>query len=123
MRTCALSLTLDCAERAAICASARVLRKLDRGIASLMAIANIAPLLGTLVTAVALIDELVRPLCGDCAGGLAETLVLLALSLPVAILACAAFHYLNRQVEILDLQMRTATLDLLTSLAHIPRTT
>jgi biopolymer transport protein ExbB/TolQ len=56
---------------------------------------------------------------GESAGGPAEAFVLLALSLPVAILAWGGFHYLTRQLQTFDLEMRTATLDLLNDLARV----
>jgi biopolymer transport protein ExbB/TolQ len=53
----------------------------------------------------------------DCAGGLAETFVPFALSLPVTIFAGGALHYLTRKLESFDLEMRLATLNLLDHLA------
>ena len=58
---------------------------------------------------------------GEAAGGPAEAFFLIAVSLPVAIVACAGFHYLNYQAETFDLEMRAATLNLLNDLARRPR--
>jgi biopolymer transport protein ExbB/TolQ len=122
MAKCRAVLAIDCAGRAADRAAALVRRRLDRGITTLKAIACIAPLLGSFGTTMALIDALVQqslPGCnyGDCAGGLAETFVLVALSLPVAILACVGFHCLKHQLVTIDFETHTATLDLLNTLA------
>ena len=112
---------IDCARRAADRAAAILHRELGRGTTSLRAIACIAPLLGMFGTAVLQLDALRYSLgCGygDCAGGPAEAFVPIALSLPVAIIACGGFHCLSHQVETCDLEMRTVTLDLLNDLVR-----
>jgi biopolymer transport protein ExbB/TolQ len=55
---------------------------------------------------------------GDCAGGVAETFVPFALSLPVAIFASAGFHYFRQQIEDFDLEMHTWILNLLDHLGR-----
>jgi biopolymer transport protein ExbB/TolQ len=112
---------IDCARRAADRAAAILHRELGRRTTSLRAITCIAPLLGMFGTALLLMDELrFRVACvhGDCAGGPAEAFVPTLLSLPVAIIACGGFHFLSRQVEAFDLEMRVATLDLLNDLVR-----
>jgi len=47
----------------------------------------------------------------------AETFVPFALGLPAAIFALAGSHYVSRQVEILDVELRVGILDLLDLLA------
>jgi hypothetical protein len=56
----------------------------------------------------------------DCASGLPKSFVPIALSLPVAIFAMGGLHCLSRQIETIDLEMQTATLDLLNNLARLP---
>jgi biopolymer transport protein ExbB/TolQ len=114
-------LQIDCARRAADRAAAIFHRELGRGTTSLRGIACLAPLLGMFGTAVLLMGALHSGLgCGggDCAGGPSEAFVPVVLSLPVAIFACGGFHYLSHQVETFDLEMRTATLDLLNDLVR-----
>lgn len=123
MLDCRYRNAVDCAERAANCTTAVLRRELERGAASLRAIAYISPFLGMFGTTIGLIhwyamSAFVR---GETAGGPAEAFVLVALSLPVAIVACAGLHYLRYQVETFDFEMRTATLDLLSDLARLPR--
>jgi biopolymer transport protein ExbB/TolQ len=110
--------------RAAERAAAIVRGELARGTVSLLAIACIAPLLGMFGTAVLLIGALhAQSLPGfsecDCAGGVAETFVPFALSLPIAILALWGFHCMRHQVERFDFEIRIATLNLLDHL--VPR--
>jgi biopolymer transport protein ExbB/TolQ len=123
MLDCSYRNAVDCAGRAANCAAAVLRRKLERGVASLKAIACISPLLGIFGTTIGLIHWYRSSAFdrGEAAGGPAEAFVLIALSLPVAIVACAGFHYLNYQVEIFDLEMRAVTLYLLNELARRPR--
>jgi biopolymer transport protein ExbB/TolQ len=114
---------IDCAGRAADRAAAIGHRELNRGITSLRAVSCMAPLLGMFGTAVLIVNMLRflnAPGCnGECAEmGPGGTLIPVLLSLPVAVLACAGFHWLGHQVETLDLEMRTATLDLLNHLAR-----
>lgn len=109
MTDCTHLLAIDCAERAANRAAAILHRDLGRRIGSLKALACIAPLLGAFGTAIGLINAVAvfyhmsafnR---GHTAGSpAAEAFVLVALSLPVAILACGGSHYLGRQVATLD---------------------
>jgi biopolymer transport protein ExbB/TolQ len=114
---------IDCAGRAADRAAAIVHRKLNCGATSLRVVACIAPLLGMFGTALLMMDVLRflhDPGCnyGDCAGmGLGGAFIPVVLSFPVAILACGGFHWLGYRVETFDLEMRTATLDLLNHLA------
>lgn len=115
---------LDCARRASEREAAILHSELGRGTTRLQAIGRIAPLLGMFGTGMLLMDALpayYHPACsiGDCAGGISETLVPIALSLFVAISASGVFHSLNRQVQALDLEMRTATLDLLNDLDRL----
>lgn len=115
---------VDCAERAANRAAAILHRELGRGTSGLQAIAYTAPLLGMFGTAMLLMNIMrvyFGSACGLCesASGPAEALVPIALSIPVAILACAGFHCLRHQVETLDLEMHTATLGLLNDLARL----
>jgi biopolymer transport protein ExbB/TolQ len=113
--------TIDCARRAADRAAAILHGELGRGTTSLRAIACIAPLLGMFGSAVLLMGALKSSSgCGygDCSGGSSEAFVPVALSLPVAILACSGFHCLRHQVETFDLEMRMATLDLLNDLVR-----
>ena len=115
---------INCAERAAERAAAIFHRELSRGTTFLQAVVYIAPLLGMFGSAVLVMGVLhsyYNSSCdyGDCAGGgPAEIFVPLMLSLPVAIFACAGLHWLSHQVESLDLEMHTATLDLLNDLAR-----
>ncbi len=115
--------TLDCTRRAAERATAILRLKLARGATSLRAIGRTAPLLGMFGTAVLMVNVLrAISLPGyrecDCAGGVAETFVPLVLSLPVAIFASVELHCLSRRIETFDLEMRTATFDLLDDLAR-----
>src|SRR5258706_7519805 len=108
--------TIHCARRAAERVAAILSRELGRGTTSLHAIACVASLLGMFGTAVLLMDALSTYYAlacgiGDCAGGASEALVPIALSLLVAIFAWGGFYCLRHQVESLDLEMRTATLD------------
>jgi biopolymer transport protein ExbB/TolQ len=118
MLDCSYRNAVDCAGRAANCAAAVFRRKLERGAASLKAIACIAPLLGIFGTTIGLIHWYAMSAFdrGEAAGGPAEAFVLIALSLPIAIVACAGF-----QAKTFDLEMRAATLDLLNDLARLPR--
>ena len=123
MLDCSYRNAVDCAGRAANCAAAVLRRKLVRGAASLKAIACISPLLGMFGTTIGLIHWYRMSAFdrGEAAGGPAEAFFLIAVSLPVAIVACAGFHYLNYQAETFDLEMRAATLNLLNDLARRPR--
>jgi biopolymer transport protein ExbB/TolQ len=111
------------AGRAAERAAAVVRRELRRGTAGLQAIASTAPLLGTLGTVALMVDALrayslpFYESC-DCAGGLSETFVPLALSLPVALLASGGLHCLEQMCDSVELEIRTAIPDLLDSLAR-----
>jgi biopolymer transport protein ExbB/TolQ len=111
----------ECARRAAERAAAIAHQELSRGTACLRAIAHTAPLLGMLGTTVLMITALrayalpTLALC-CCGGGPAETLVPTALSVPIAIFAWSSFRLLRHQIETFDLEMRTATLDLLDDL-------
>src|SRR5262249_51353821 len=112
----------DCTRRAMERAAAKFHLKLVRGTATLWAIACAAPLLGIFGTLVSLRNVLAASsLPGfstcDCAGGVAETFVSLAMSLPIAIFASVGLHFLSRQIETFDLEMRTAALDVLNYLA------
>ena len=115
MALCFHSHALDCAGRAADRGAAILHRELARGTTSLQAIAYIAPLLGMFGTAVLLMSVMRRPVCDLCdySGGSAEALVPIALSLPLTIFACGGFHCLRHRIEAFDLEMHTATLDLL----------
>jgi biopolymer transport protein ExbB/TolQ len=89
---------------------------------SVLVISRLAPLLGMFGTAVLLIGALrAQSLPGfaecDCEGGVAETFVPFALSLPIAIFALWGFHWMRRQAERFDFEMRIATLNLLDHLA------
>ncbi len=113
---------LVCTRHAAERAAAVVHLKFGRGRRSLLAIGCTAPLLGLLGTVILLIDGLHAislPGFGDCdcSVGLSETLIPFALSLPVAIFATGAFHYLTHKLETFDFEMRLATLTLLDDLA------
>jgi biopolymer transport protein ExbB/TolQ len=114
---------IDCARRATDRAAAILHHKLSSGSNSLLAVADIAPLLGMFGTA-SLLWGVMRSYqyspCnyGDCAGGPAEAFVPVLLSLPVAILARGGFHWLSHEIETLDLEMRTVSLDLLNNFAH-----
>jgi biopolymer transport protein ExbB/TolQ len=113
---------LECSRHAADRAAATLHLELGRGTTGLRAIACTAPLLGLLGTVVLFVNALrsysIRNFAQcDCAGGVAETLVPLALSLNVAVFAAAAFRYLSDRIEVLDFQMRMATLDLVDILA------
>jgi biopolymer transport protein ExbB/TolQ len=112
MLDCSYRNAVDCAGRAANCAAAVFRRKLERGAAC------IAPLLGIFGTTIGLIHWYAMSAFdrGEAAGGPAEAFVLIALSLPIAIVACAGF-----QAKTFDLEMRAATLDLLNDLARLPR--
>ena len=117
---------IECAGRAANRAAVILHCELARGIASLKAIACIAPLIGAFATAMGLINALALfPMTaferGETSGSLGEAFILIALSLPVAILACGGFHYLGCLVETFDSEMRVTTLDLLNSLARLHR--
>jgi biopolymer transport protein ExbB/TolQ len=114
--------TFDCTRRAMERAAANFHLKLVRGTAALRAIACAAPLLGMLGTSAPLRNALDAPyLPGfstcDCAGGVAETFVPLAMSLPITIFASVGLHFLGRQIETLDLDMRAAAFDVLNYLA------
>jgi biopolymer transport protein ExbB len=110
---------LDCARRAAERAAAVARHRLARGVGNLQAIGYIAPLLGMFGTVVPLMNFYSVPPCPQCdtAGGLGEIFVPLVLGLPVAMFASGVYHLLRRQLETLDLEMRTATLDLLNRLS------
>src|SRR5689334_12150704 len=91
-----------CARHAADRTAATLRQRLRRGATSLRAIYRTAPLLGMFGTTMLLINETRAaslPFYGMCdrAGGVAETLVPFALSLPVAIFASAASHCLSHQ--------------------------
>jgi biopolymer transport protein ExbB/TolQ len=114
---------VDCTRRAAERAAVVFHRELDRGTTSLKFVACVAPLLGMFGTALLLISALPYYYIPawrnyDVAGGLADTLVPFILSLPVAIFA---FHFLRHNMEIFDLEMHTATFDLLNNLARRQR--
>ena len=98
--------------------------KLGRGATSLKLLVWVAPLFGMLGSAVSLMTAVwaysyQNCAYGDCSGSVAETLVPFILSLPVTIFASAAFHFLRHNMETFDLEMRTATLDLLNDLVHL----
>jgi biopolymer transport protein ExbB/TolQ len=106
---------LRCSRLGAEHAAANLHIELGRGVTSLWAIACTAPLLGMFGTAVTLRSALHSvPGCGygDCAGGVAETFVPFALSLPVAVLASGGFHYLRQQIDDFDLEMHAGILNL-----------
>jgi biopolymer transport protein ExbB/TolQ len=111
---------IDCARRAAERAATLLHHEFGRGRSSLLAIACIAPLLGMFGTAVLLVSALLHPLiCDLCPrAGPAEALTPITFSLPVAIFASSGFHFLRHKLESFDLEMRTATLDLLNHLAR-----
>jgi biopolymer transport protein ExbB/TolQ len=123
MLDCSYRNAVDCAGRAADRTSAIIHQELERGVVSLKAIACIAPLLGIFGTTIGLIHWYAMSAFdrGEAADGPAEAFVLIALSLPVAIAACAAFHYLKYQAKTFDLEMRAETLNLLNDLARRPR--
>ena len=114
---------LGCVRRAAERAAANFHLELGRGTMGLRTIARTAPLLGLFGTAVLLVNALRAAsfpgysTC-DCAGGVAETIVPLALSFPVTIFASIGLHCLGRKIEALDLEMRCGTLDVLDHLAR-----
>ena len=121
MLDCRYRNAVDCAGRAANCAAAALRRELERGAVSLETIACISPLLGMFGTTSGLIHWYAMSAFdrGETAGGQAEAFVLIALSLTVAIVASAGFHYLRYQAETFDFEMRAATLDLLNDLARL----
>jgi biopolymer transport protein ExbB/TolQ len=124
MLDCRYRNAVDCAGRAADHTSAIIHQGLERGVVSLKAIACISPLLGMFGTTIGLIHWYAAMSAfdrGETAGGPAEAFVLIALSLPIAVVACAGFHYLKYQAETFDLEMRAETLDLLNDLARRPR--
>jgi biopolymer transport protein ExbB/TolQ len=123
MLDCRYRNAVDCAGRAADHTSAIIHQELERGIVSLKATACISPLLGMFGTTIGLIDWYAMSAFdrGEAAGGPAEAFVLIALSLPIAIVACAGFHYLKYQAKTFDLEMRAETLNLLNDLARRPR--
>jgi hypothetical protein len=116
---------IDCAGRAANRTAAILHYDLERGIASLKAITCLAPLAGAFGTTLLYTIALTRFYGmsafdrGETAGSPADVFVLLALSLPPAIFACAGWHYLARRMAKLDLEMRLAALDLLNILARL----
>jgi len=96
--------------------------EMKRGTADLKTIAFVAPLLGTFGTAVGLLNSFAyHPRLSsellDIAGGPADSLVVVILSLPVAIFAYIGFCYLRQQTDIVNLEMRTTILWLLNQLA------
>jgi biopolymer transport protein ExbB/TolQ len=114
---------VDCAGRAADRVSAVLRRELSHGATGLKAVTGIAPMLGIFGTALLLMDALhidYRTGCnyGDCAGDSVAALIPILLSLPVAMLARGGFYWLTNQVEIFDLEMRVATLDIRNELAR-----
>ena len=115
-------LALDCAGRAAERAATFVRRDLNRGAASLQAIASLAPLFGMFASAVSLVNALAFRyhdsglLC--VAGSPSEALVPTVLSLPVAIVACGGFYYLRHRAAGAALEMRAAALELVNTLAR-----
>src|SRR5258708_6193216 len=115
---------LDCAGRAANRAAAVLHHELERGTASLKAIALIAPMLGTFVTTLGVIRAFAfygMPTSnyGETSGNVGEVFFFIALSLPVAILAGGGFQYLDRQLAIFDFEMRATILNLLNDLARV----
>ena len=127
MNDCTHQRAIDCAGRGANRAAAILHHDLERGVGSLKAIACIAPLLGAfgtaigVIRAVALFYRMSALERGETAGSPAEAFVLIAVSLPVAVLACGGSHYLIHQLATFDVEMRVATLELLNNLARFHR--
>ena len=113
----------DCAARSMEHASRIVLRDLQRGMASLGAIARISPLLGAFSSTVAVVWwlSLSPTWCagGDCAGGISEAFVPFILSLPVAVFAYTLHSCLTHRIATLDLEVRTTVLETLNLMAHL----
>src|SRR5690349_1197355 len=88
---------IDCAGRGADCAAGILHREFESGLASLKAIECIAPLVGAFGTAIAIRLPVIpypKPYLLDTAGETTDAFAFMAISLPVAIIACAGSHYL-----------------------------
>jgi biopolymer transport protein ExbB len=89
----------------------------------LSAIAATAPLVGMLATVIGIASwrrlmlMVAQTMDCECAGGLAEAFVPTALGLIFAIPALWSRHYLCGKLEVLDTEMRAATLELVNALS------
>jgi biopolymer transport protein ExbB/TolQ len=106
--------TVRAAERAA----AEIHLDMRRGVNSLATIASVAPWLGLLITVIGIAGSFrvcggPRSFCmGIVADGLSDALARAALGLLVGIFALWCYRYLSGQLEQLDVEMRSITLEL-----------
>jgi biopolymer transport protein ExbB/TolQ len=116
-----LPCAIECANRSMKRATIPVVRNLEHGLLGLSFIARTAPLLGALASATAALGPLMlQPTgLGDTAGGLAESLVPLILSLQVAVFAATLQFYFTGQVGAMQADTRAFTLALLNDLSHL----
>jgi biopolymer transport protein ExbB len=120
------ALAVDAALRACARSTGVVHLELKRGLNSLATIASTAPLVGILATAFSIVPSVT---CGGekstCMAAMTETLsealAPTVFGLLIALIALWSYKYLNSELEAIDLEMKTASLDLANQLAHLAR--
>jgi biopolymer transport protein ExbB/TolQ len=125
------SLTLELVRRASAREASRVHSQLNRGIFTLYIIAKTASYLGILCSSIMLLAFFSRGITGDprtwaplVAPPLGEALIPIGIGIAVALWAEWAYEFLTTRLEVIDLEMRAAILELANSLSRfvLPRT-
>jgi biopolymer transport protein ExbB/TolQ len=101
------------AQHAAERAAARLRRRLARGLSGLATVAATALFVGIEGALWGIVNSFKSPGChstglGAVAGGISESMELLALGLAVAIIASTGYQYLSAQLAELDVEMQVA---------------
>jgi biopolymer transport protein ExbB/TolQ len=117
-------MVLECVARACARAATDVHREMERGLSGLAAVAATAPFLGFIGTVLGISNSF--PGFGTekstamaiIAGRLGDSLVPAAASVLLAIIASCGYRYLRARLDILDIEMETAALDLLNVAQH-----
>lgn len=120
--------TIGAARRAAAHAAARSHEEMRRGVASLAGIAAVAPLIGLFGTVLGIVGSLrsygssSSTILADITERLSQSMLPTVLGLLVGILSFWFYRYLNSQMEVFDLEMENASVDLVNRLiVHLGR--
>jgi biopolymer transport protein ExbB len=119
---------LDAVKRASARSASLVHADLKRGLNNLAGIAATARLLGLLGTVLSMAESWhglgteKRTIMRWIANWCAESLMPTAFGLLVALLAFCCYRYLSERLENLDLEMETASLELMNDLFHLQST-
>lgn len=123
MQGSVVSCAIECSARSMERLTLVEITRLRRGLTSLEAIAWLSPMLGAFESAREALWWLdVLPYwCrgGDCAGGIADCLVPIILSLPVGMFAYTLLVVLRRWAASLEVEMRAGVLETLNGLQHL----